>query len=167
MNFEDAYVLFVRMEELYKSSTRARLRPFIDTKLPAKDILWPETDLPVPESWCSCGDKNLEDNPVEERHPRLPFEMHPWEVERKEHIEAQKEGKDEEDGAKSKEEDGEDDEIDWECPVHGTCDECEKENPQCDCQFFYEEHFCVTCGCELWLCECCHITEIRDRLYEF
>ena len=62
---------------------------------------------------------------------------------------------------------GEDDVKDMLCAVHGTCDECEKTNEFCDCDWFYDEHFCRSCGVTLWQCECNHIVELMDKLYEF
>lgn len=37
-------------------------------------------------------------------------------------------------------------EDDMDCPVHGDCDQCEQRNSVCDCDWWYDEHFCNTCG---------------------
>jgi len=62
---------------------------------------------------------------------------------------------------------GEDNVKDMFCAVHGECDECEKTNEFCDCDWFYDEHFCRSCGVTLWQCECNHVVELMDKLYEF
>jgi len=73
----------------------------------------------------------------------------------------------EEDGREGDDDDDDDDDIDPSCSVHGVCDECEKRNEFCDCDWFYEEHYCLSCGVTLWLCDCNHILEILDKEYEF
>ena len=57
--------------------------------------------------------------------------------------------------------------VDPLCAAHGMCDECEKTNEFCDCDWFYDEHFCVSCGLTLWQCDCNHVVEIIEKLYEF
>ena len=37
-------------------------------------------------------------------------------------------------------------EADPRCAVHGTCDECEVSNSVCDCDWWYDQHFCTSCG---------------------
>ena len=58
-------------------------------------------------------------------------------------------------------------ESDPECSVHGWCEECEKMNGDCYCDWFYDSHYCRDCGLTLDMCECNHVLEIRDRLYSF
>ena len=75
---------------MYQSQFREKLRPYIETKLPATLVVLP-WELPVPASWCLC-------------------------------------------------------EEDMQCPVHGDCDQCEQGNSVCDCDWWYDQHFCTTCG---------------------
>ena len=73
-------------------------------------------------------------------------------------------------------------ELDPECSVHGECSHCERRNAQCHCDFFYDQHFCRrviiiglhlvvmpsrSCCLTLLDCDCNHIVEIMERLYEF
>ena len=146
---------------------RPMLRPFIDTKHYVHQIDWPVLQSYIPPSWCSCeeedGDRQMliqprdlvnqlrrdREEPVEDRVDlvvdvvEVNAAVVDNVVERNDLV------------------------VDKDCPLHGRCDECERKNPDCDCEFFYEEHFCLTCGHVLWMCECCHILEIRDMLYEF
>ena len=32
------------------------------------------------------------------------------------------------------------------CPVHGRCEQCESVNGVCDCGWWWDQHFCNTCG---------------------
>ena len=57
--------------------------------------------------------------------------------------------------------------LDPHCVVHGVCDDCEKINSACDCFWFGEEHFCRSCGVTLSECECNHILELTEKLYDF
>ena len=63
--------------------------------------------------------------------------------------------------------DGEEDRFLDNCSVHGTCDECDVSNSICNCDWWYDQHFCTSCGLNLINCECTHISEIMDKLYEF
>jgi len=58
-------------------------------------------------------------------------------------------------------------EPDLRCMVHGLCDECEGPNSVCDCDWWYDQHFCSTCGLNLINCECVHISEIIEKLYDY
>jgi len=53
------------------------------------------------------------------------------------------------------------------CRLHARCDECERSGGECDCDWWYDQHFCRSCGLELWNCDCNHMAEITEKLYEF
>ena len=85
---------------MYQSEYRSRLRPYIETKLPASLVRLPWI-LPAPDSWCSC-----EEEEEEEEEGLAPAS----------------------------------------CPVHGECDQCQATNSICDCGWWWDQHFCNTCG---------------------
>ena len=142
--FVDSKEVFESDHDLiYRSKFRSKLRPFIDTKLPENMVYLPER-RPAPLDWCTClpGDEDEEET------------KNNGDVNDEENVDVN----DDEDVNRL---------LDPVCAVHGLCDECEKTNSACDCDWFYDEHFCLSCGVTLWQCDCNHILEITDKLYDF
>ena len=53
---------------------------------------------------------------------------------------------DDEEGGDNADNNGDQERFNVRCMVHGSCDECEEANAVCNCDWWYDQHYCTTCG---------------------